>query len=439
MLGPDQVAEQAAELHKGRPAQTTEAWQRQADYLTGSHSSVYVPRSARDEYRWLVERSKVNLLPLVIDSMSQVMFVDGWRGNTSAPDGADPWSIWQANRLDARQTAVHRAMLAHGEAWVGVWPGEPLPVLRPSAPQNVWAYWDDQATDEWPAVALEGRLNGSWWLHEPGYSHTLAVDGTTWRWTGTVETGLAVVPLVRFVNRIDVDGVLTSELDNLLALQDQVNFTTYGLLMAQQFAAFRQRWATGMVTEDEDGNPLPPPNVSVASILTNDSPDGRFGEFAATDLSGYIESREASLRHMAIAAQVPPHHLLGQLVNLSAEALAAAEAGHSRRAGEHRTLAGESWEQALRLAALYVGDDAAATDMSSQVIWRDLESRSLSQVADALGKIAAQLEVPPQALWERLPGVTQADVERWREESQATGLDALLAAALNEQGDAAVS
>jgi len=35
------------------------------------------------------------------------------------------------------------------------------------------------------------------------------------------------------------------------------------------------------------------------------------------------------------------------------------------------------------------------------------------------GKIAAQLEVPPQVLWEKLPGVTQTDVERWRIEADA--------------------
>ena len=41
----------------------------------------------------------------------------------------------------------------------------------------------------------------------------------------------------------------------------------------------------------------------------------------------------------------------------------------------------------------------------------------MAQYADALGKIASQLNVPPQVLWEKLPGVTQTDVERWREEA----------------------
>jgi len=32
---------------------------------------------------------------------------------------------------------------------------------------------------------------------------------------------------------------------------------------------------------------------------------------------------------------------------------------------------------------------------------------------DALGKLMQMLQVPPQVLWERIPGVTQQDVKRW--------------------------
>jgi hypothetical protein len=50
----------------------------------------------------------------------------------------------------------------------------------------------------------------------------------------------------------------------------------------------------------------------------------------------------------------------------------------------------------------------------AQVRWRDTEARSLSQTVDALGKLAQMLGVPPQELWERVPGVSQQDVDRWK-------------------------
>lgn len=55
--------------------------------------------------------------------------------------------------------------------------------------------------------------------------------------------------------------------------------------------------------------------------------------------------------------------------------------------------------------------------------WRDVEARPLAQVADALGKIAQMLAVPPEALWPRIPGVTQTDMANWqrlKDQAQAT-------------------
>jgi hypothetical protein len=120
------------------------------------------------------------------------------------------------------------------------------------------------------------------------------------------------------------------------------------------------------------------------------------------------------MRHLAVISQTPPQDLLGQLANLSAEALAAARDGQTRKRVECEHLFGESWEQALRLAAHIGGDPAGARDRAAQVAWRDVEARSLAQVADALGKIAGQLGVPAEALWSRIPGVTQTDIEQWR-------------------------
>jgi hypothetical protein len=117
---------------------------------------------------------------------------------------------------------------------------------------------------------------------------------------------------------------------------------------------------------------------------------------------------------MAAVAQTPPHVLLGDLVNLSADALAAAEASTQRKIGEYETIFGESWEQVLRLAAAADGDTASAQDESSEVRWRDTEARSLAQTVDALGKMVQMLGVPAEAAWERIPGVTDQDVERWK-------------------------
>lgn len=73
----------------------------------------------------------------------------------------------------------------------------------------------------------------------------------------------------------------------------------------------------------------------------------------------------------------------------------------------------ESHNQLLRLGAYIEGDETAAQDFRSRVTWQDMGVSSLSQAADAFGKLATMLGVPPQALWSRIPGVEKADVDEW--------------------------
>lgn len=397
-----------------------------AAYTRGQQASVYVPRGARQEYRWLIKRSKVNIVPLVITVVAQALYVEGYRPARS-DENARPWEIWQANRLDRRQHGLHRGVLKYGAAYTTVLPGTPVPVIRPVSPRRLTAVYEDPVDDEWPLYALEeviqnvpgGGKKRLVKLYDDNFRYTLEgkLDSKTLdlRPDGTYEHGLGVCPVVRFLDEDDLDGEMCGEVEPLFDLQDQLNMTTFGLLMAQQYAAFRQRWVTGMVTqEDENGNPIEPFNSSVARLWVGEDAEIKFGEFGQTDLGGYLESREATIRHTATTSQTPPHNLLGQMVNLSAEALAAAESGLQRKVAERKSTFGESWEQTLRLAGKAAGDEKAWTDMSAQVVWRDVEARSLAQTVDALGKLAQMLGVPAQELWERIPGVSQTDVQRWK-------------------------
>ena len=401
-----------------------------AAYVRGQQASVYVPRGARQEYRWLIKRSKVNILPLVITVVAQALYVEGYRP-AKGDENAEPWEMWQANRLDRRQHGLHRSALKYGAAYNVVLPGElqgkRVPVIRPVSPRRLTAVYEDPVDDEWPLYALEevihnvpgGGKKRLVKLYDDTHRYTLdgKVGGKTleMREGGAEEHGLGVCPVVRFLSEDDLDGELCGEVEPLYDLQDQLNMTTFGLLMAQQYAAFRQRWVTGMVVqEDENGNPIEPFNSSVSRLWVGEDADIKFGEFGQTDLKGYLDSREATIRHTATTSQTPPHNLLGQMVNLSAEALAAAESGLQRKVAERKSTFGESWEQTLRLAGKAAGDTKAWEDLSAQVVWRDVEARSLAQTVDALGKLAQMLGVPAQELWERIPGVSQTDVMRWK-------------------------
>lgn len=399
-------------------------------------TDLYLPKSATAEYRMLVDQARFNVLSLVVESKVQNLFVDGFRpsgpsGRIAGVANSPIWdAVWQPNRMDARQAALFRSAITYGAGFAVVLPGDTAPVITPMSPLRLTALYDDPVVDQWPRFALvvdpprvaaagAGRFApADVRVLDANFVYTVA--GESGRVVRAEEHGLGVCPVVRFVDRFDADGWSPGKVEPLLPAQRQLNQTTFSLLMAQQFAAFRQRWATGMaIEEDADGNPKEPWNAAVNAVWQNESPDGRFGDFAETNLDGYLSTRDKILLYVASVAQVPPHNMLigAGISNISAEALAALESGHRHDIAGYQTGFGESMEQVLRLAGLALGGDAglaAWRDTSAQVVWRDTTPRSLAQIASALGMLAVQLEIPPRALWERVPGVTDQDLEVWR-------------------------
>lgn len=418
-------------------------------YMAGDHTSVYVPAGAKQEYRWLLERSVVNMLPLVVAVVAQNLYVDGYRRAKQA-DNAKPWEIWQANRMDARQHGVHRAALKYGVGYTLILPGKPVPVITPFSPRRMTAFYADAINDEWPIYAVEvtaekrktanGKLETIRRIRlyddERRYTFASSKDSKALEWGGVEEHNLGVCPVVRYRNQEDLDEgeMVAGEVEPLMEIQDQINSTTFNLLMAQQYAAFRQRWVAGFAPPiDENGTPIEPFRSGVDRLFVAEDHETKFGEFSATDLNGYLKSREESIRSMATISQTPPYYLLGVVSNLSAESLAAARDGLDRKTDEHKSTFGESHEQTLRLAGKAAGDQKAWDDVSAQVVWRDTTTRALSQTVDALTKLVSGLQVPPRELWERIPGVSQTDIERWKKSAEQADAVAQLGATIDRQ------
>jgi hypothetical protein len=190
-----------------------------------------------------------------------------------------------------------------------------------------------------------------------------------------------------------------------------------------------------MVTADEDGNVREPFRSGVDRLFAAEDADTKFGEFGQTDLSGFLKSAEATIQHMATISQLPPYYLLGQTINLSAEALTASRDALDRKIEELQGVLNESIKQALQLAAKADGDTDAWNDYGAVVVWRDTGGKAFAATVDALGKLSQMLGVPATELWQRVPGTTADDIERWR--AAATSTDAL--AELNQMLERAMT
>lgn len=420
-LAPEAVAKTAQEM----ASQLTTSLQKDAflgkirRYLAGDHDLPYMPRGAKLEYKSLAETSITNWLPLVSDTFSKGLAVTGYRTPSADADDA-AWAHWQRNGMDSRQTVVHRAALDYGASYVFVRPGDDGPSIKALHPTRVWALYEDQ-DDDFPVIVLikngvsvagadlydlvEGP--NVWALEKPKDQDAFKVTGDA------TSHGFDKPPLVRFRDRLDGENV--GIIKPLMVIQDRINAAVFSLLIAIQYASFRQRWATGLaVPTDDAGVAIEPYQAAVDRLWVSDSEGTKFGDFAQTEVSGHISSYEQAVSSLAAIAQTPPHVLLGDLINLSADALAAAEQGTQRKLGEYQILFGESWELVLKLAAIAAGDPVNEGTESAEVQWGDTEARSLAQTVDALGKMVQMLSVPAEGAWEMIPGVTKATIARWR-------------------------
>lgn len=411
-----------------------------ARYLAGEHDKPYMPKGAKKEFEHLANRAITNWTPLLSDTFVKALFVDGYRP-TKSTDNANAWAYWQDNGLDARQVVAHRGALEYGTSYVLVLPGQDKarPIIKPLSPLRSMAWYTD-IDDEFPVYALR-RLSDrpdksrvvEVYDAEAIYTFVLKDGGDKWAPEGGGRKhGLGVTPFVRFRDRLDGEAV--GVVRPAITLQDRVNEVVFATLIAMQYASFRQRWATGLVVptvDDEDdpnyGKPIEPFEAAINRLWVSDSTDTKFGDFAQTEISGHLSLYDATVKTLAAVSQISPNVLTGDLVNLSAEALAQLQDTTQRKLAEYEILFGEAWEQVLRLAAAAAGDATGASDTSSEVKWRDTEARALAATVDALGKIVTMLNVPAEAVWDRIPGVTETDVQRWLAMRQTDPLESLTA------------
>ena len=128
------------------------------DYLLGNQRHPFAPAGAPQDVQRIARMSRVNIMDIVVSSVAQTMYVDGYRQPRSGDD-ADSWRVWQANKFDARQTGVHRSALAYGAAYASVMPGDPVPVIKGYSPRFMPAAHGPDP--DWPLAPIAATSAGT--------------------------------------------------------------------------------------------------------------------------------------------------------------------------------------------------------------------------------------------------------------------------------------
>jgi hypothetical protein len=271
-----------------------------------------------------------------------------------------------------------------------------------------------------PFGDLAGKTGSSWEL-APGFP---------------VSNPLGVVPFVPFVTEEGSDGRGASRVARLIGMQRSIDTMRFNLLLAAQFAAFRQRVAVGYdpVVRDPDGNivyqkdtldelvldpvtgqpiPLVHPGgrVGVDRLLVFPGADTTVFDLPESDLKIYVAALEMLVATFSSVAQVPPQYFIGKLDgNLSGELMTATEVTLQSLISDCQTQFGESMEGVAQLVGRAIGDQDLI-DPESEVIWDQTAPANLSEIGDFASKMVP-LGYPMREVVQTIPGVSQARASR---------------------------
>ena len=406
-------------------------------YYAGNQPLALASKKFREAFGTTYGRFADNFVALVVQAVEERLTVDGFRWDDD-PGSRKAWKIWQANYLDAQSQKAHREALITGVCPVIVGPGNEGPIIRAQKAEEVAVGYADDPMERAAAMkrfrALDGQMLATLyfadrvekyqqvrtvtWANQYGRGYELGgwerrtVPGEDW----PLVHDLGEVPVVELVNDPDLDNVGTSEIRQVLPLQDALNKLLVDMLVASEFAAFRQRWVTGMEipTDKETGKPVELFKAAVDRVWQARDPGVKFGDFEQSDLAPYVKAIETVIQHMATTTRTPAHYLLGSSGTFpSGESLRATETGLVAKAKRRMRDMGEGWEEVMRIAFAASGDATRAEYHAGEIVWRDPEYRTEAEHVDALVKLGT-IGVPNEQLWEDA-GYTPQQIERFAE------------------------
>ena len=432
--------------------------ERLEEYYNGDHPLSFASPQFAQTFGKLFETFADNWCEIVVSAAAERLAVTGFRfksttaGDSQQADDA-AWEIWQRNNLDAESSLAMTDAIKLGTSYAFVGeeggkavinidhPADAITESQPMNPRKVTAglrRWIDSDGTTFVVLALPDATY-TW-------KRGTNINGGTWSLAQAVRNSLGVVPMVPLRNNPRThrnktgwrERIGVSDIAQIMGLQDAIDKTVVDMLVASEFAGFRQRWVTGIdIPKDPvTGESLAAAWTAGASRLwTAESDKTKFGEFDVTQLNNYVDAASMLLQHLSAQTRTPPHYLIGQIVNASGDALKAAETGLVAKVRSKQLVFGDDWEDIMRLAFRVEGDQERAADTSAETIWRDPETRSQAEVTDSVIKLKT-IGVPLEILLEEY-GYTPQQIQRVKEVITSDNLRALIdnLGTTNDQGD----
>jgi hypothetical protein len=406
------------------------------------------------QFQALHRQSRANFMAVVVNTKANRMKVNGFRLSAAEDETADKesWRIWEANRMASESKLAIRSALTKGRAYLSVWAGDQYPVImfedacqtitenepgnrrKRAAALKCWV--DDWTGEDRANVYLPDGIHKFKRVRPPAapMNQITVVPALVPAYTQVpdeweeldgefVANPLGIVPIVPLTPRPDDYGRGRSALEAVTDIQDRMNGFIFNQCLAGWFAAFIQKWATGVDIPNDPvtGEPVEPWSQAITRMFVSEDPTAHFGAFPATDLEPYIRSREQEAKDIATIGTVPRHFLIQQGQEPSGDALDSAEAPLLADVRSMFDYLDDDLEEAIRIARLFAGEPDAPVD--SEIVWADPRDPAVVEAkrTDAVIKQRQEGLISVPMAQEKL-GFTPQEIERMGPELAAERL-----------------
>lgn len=309
--------------------------------------------------------------------------------------------VFRLNRLDKRQNDQIQESLKCGDAYAIVWldglgpDGQPYPTIAIQMADTVAIRYNEDTGAKRYAVKAWKRGDSFWRINVyapeavykyvtngkkddfPAFSALIPYDafdanGAAEPWP--LPNPTLIVPVFHFNNNAPEGEYGRSELRDVIPLQDALNKACMDLMVAMEYGAFPQRWATGLQLGMPDpitGKIASPFKPGAGEVWT--APQGAgFGTFEVANLTQFTEVQDAFDNKIANVARVPGHWFKMTGDFPSGESLKTAEAPFVAKLEDRQTGYGNAWEDVAQYCFLLTGREGIAVNAT----WKAAELRS---------------------------------------------------------------
>lgn len=421
-------------------------------YYDGDHPTVYVANRLREVFDGIDAEFNLNWCQLVIDAVANRLSLKGFQ----APDYPDLKStmddVYKQTGMFLESEDAHDAAMITGESFIIAWQNPETMELDVyyNDPRMVHVFYDPmrpkikQFAVKWyterqhihVVLYYPDRLEK--YVSAKSYKPGSAVPYRSDQFARDIEgeewevNPFGEVPVFHF--RVS-KRTIKSDLKSVIAPQDATNKLLMDMLIAAEFAAFKQKW----VISNADLTDLKNSPGTIMELPAGDTvgQNTQVGEFSETDLKNYLSTIDSLAEAISAITLVPKHFFFRDTQAPSGEALLALEAplvGKIQNRIDHFT---PTWRELMYfLLRLRAGDVLGDVEMSDiEPIFADPETvqpLTQAQVRQTNVQAGLPLEVQlsdegkDQDYIDKVVSTTQAAEKRSQENMQNALSQALM-------------